>query len=1056
MSPIASPYLLRATAIDAQDDFWIRDGVHLRIHASSLLGAPVQPFVAWPLRTAHQVPPSLLDMRWTTEDGEILPAGTIDVAHTGTIRGAVLGTGGESQPSGWCYTIVDGEHGLQVEWLAPAVRPWGIPVLGVRREPAYAFGGIGLGHIRASGVGRIFDVTGLNVDSLPLENLGDPEILGLPVESSPWYAAAPGHDPLSDAKDRLLEGQVCRLGPPDSPGGAFPVLGNGADVDRVFGVLAPAQLDGWLDAAFRGPRAPAATLRTLAGTDPDRRADAHLNAWDAILTTAADPVIARYLGFASMVEPVHHDDGRPQIWLVAGQFALSSLVANRLAAAGITLDQVGHEHGFDAHIANLLAHLFPDASAVRDRLGGHSRPLDGGRWVFVTLYTLAVAAAGNPSDPPPAPPVAAARSAWNGGMGLGTWRQTLAIPGQPPAGSLGFARLEAGGPVPLNEQIKGYGAAALLANWSHVAPDPAARFDPIVVAAPGGAWTPPVITDSRTPEAMNPGAWRVWQSDEFGRWSEATDVSAPQPERPAPPAPAPEVSFTPQVAAGDGPASPGTLSIGIQLPAPGALPPGARPIAFVLMAVDGAQQNQAVAPGQVRADFTAAVASTTPGDSIVVNVSAVFQDVDGRLSLEGEVPREIFDPRPVIPNPTAPTLVWTGRLDPEGQAELSVTWPAPNRKAAYRVYLGDERRLAAALGIPEGVLRGTAQDPPHRLHGTRALAADVICAADRVQELADKGQFTLLNETPVSPDAHGVVIFPHRVPGGLRGVQLLRIVPVTPAGAEAPFGKCGLVPVAVPLEERPPAPTVEVHVEDGGVRVRVLAYGLDADALARFGHPGNGKPPEFRVRRGRGGVQDPVYMPVVKEGVLQPPPAGAEAGVPWTAEFVQDAAAVPAFVRHTWVAEVRFPPEPVQAEAIADPGPLAVRPLYGPFGEDVESRWSAPSLPASTTRVPAEAPPAPAPLAAEKHPDGTVVLRAGGLPAAHPKVLAPYQVAVWKQVAAAAGPQLTGEPPVLVAVSPGQEAVEHVDAAGDAVAFSVAVIDPVGRLGAIGQVDVTV
>jgi hypothetical protein len=234
----------------------------------------------------------------------------------------------------------------------------------------------------------------------------------------------------------------------------------------------------------------------------------------------------------------------------------------------------------------------------------------------------------------------------------------------------------------------------------------------------------------------------------------------------------------------------------------------------------------------------------------------------------------------------------------------------------------------------------------------------------------------------------------------------------------------------------------------------VLAFGLDTHTLAMFGYPGSGKAPQFRVRRSRGGVQDPVYMPVIQGGDLQPPPAGSPPGTPWSAEFVEDAAATPVFVRHTWVGEVRFPAEPVQAEAIADPGPLTVRPLFGPFGQDVDSRWSAPSLPASVTRVPATAPAAPGTLAVETEADGTVKLSVGDLPVGHPKAIAPYQVTVWKWVADPAGPRLSGEEPVLIDLLPGQQSVEHVDAAGDAVAFSVALTDPLGRLGAASQVQV--
>lgn len=1055
MNTFASPYLFRATAIDTLGDPWIVDGTHLRIHASSLLGAPVGPFVAWPLLESQGFHATPLDMRWTTVDGKVLDERPIDLAQTGPVRGAVLGVFQEPLPDGWCFLDVEASDDLRVEWLAPAVRPWGLPVLAVRqgRRP-YSFGGIGLGHIRISGFGEIHEVHGLNADQIPVEGLGEPVILNLPVQFSPWYAQFGGSDPFSDAKDRLLRGQRLRLGPPDSPDGVFPSLGAAEDFDRVFDHLKPEQLDDWLNAAFMGVTAPGSVLRSFPGTDPNRRADARVNAWDTILTMAADPVVARYLGFSTVLEPFHQTEGRPLIWLVAGQFAISSFVRARLAQAGNFPDEAGRERGVNAFVANKLAGLLP-LSSVRERIRSQSRPPDSGDWEFVTLCTLAVAVAQAPPEPPPAPSVVPARSQWNGGEGLGTWRQTLAMPGQPPAGSFGFARLGVGEPVSLHEQLPGYGASALLANWSRAVPNPASEFDMTLVGAGGGLlWMPPTLTDSRVPDNTNPGAWRMWQSDEFGRWSEATDQAASQPSRPVASAPAPELNFTPAISIGDAPASPGILNIRIDLPKPEALPPGARPIAAVEIEVDDTPQSQLVGPGQHQVGFSASANPTPPGGSRVVRVIARFRDTDGRASQEGEAQREVFDPRPLFPNPTAPILIWTGRLDPTGQAELSVTWPAPNPQAGYRVYLGDERRLAEALGISEGVLQGTELNPPHRLHHTRALAADKICERDRLLELGNKGLFTLLNETPVNPAGDGIVRFQHRLPGGLRGVQFLRIVPVTLAGAEAPFGKCGLVPVAIPLEDRPPVPALQIHTEEGGVRVRVLAYGLSAEALAPFGHPGNEKAPQFRVRRSRGSVQDPVYMPIVKEGLLEPPPVGAPAGTPWSAEFVEDTANTPAFVRHTWVAEVRFPPEPVQAEVLADPGPLAVRPLFGLFGQDADGHWSASSLPASTTCLPPNAPAAPATLTAEKQ-VGTVKLLVSDLPARHPKAIAPYEIAVWKKVATSDGLRLTGESPIILTILPDQQTVEHLDAAGDAVAFSVALIDPLGRMGAVGEVDVT-
>jgi hypothetical protein len=201
-----------------------------------------------------------------------------------------------------------------------------------------------------------------------------------------------------------------------------------------------------------------------------------------------------------------------------------------------------------------------------------------------------------------------------------------------------------------------------------------------------------------------------------------------------------------------------------------------------------------------------AAPALSPGASTTVTVTTRFRDSAGRVSLDGQARRRVFDPRPVAPNPT-------------GKAELALMWNAPSPLARYRVYLGDERRLANALQLT-----------PADLGSTRAARA-------KTGALADKGLFTLLTEQPLLPDADGVVRFQYQLPGGLSGVQFMRIVPVTGAGVEAPFATCGLVPVAVPFSEHPNAPTVRVIPVAGGVQVEVLAYGFTLETLAQYGYP---------------------------------------------------------------------------------------------------------------------------------------------------------------------------------------------------------------------------
>jgi hypothetical protein len=71
----------------------------------------------------------------------------------------------------------------------------------------------------------------------------------------------------------------------------------------------------------------------------------------------------------------------------------------------------------------------------------------------------------------------------------------------------------------------------------------------------------------------------------------------------------------------------------------------------------------------------------------------------------------------------------------------------------------------------------------------------------------DKHLFTFSGETS-GKSADGVIHYSTQILGSLHGLQFVRIVPTTRGGAEAPFARCGLVPVAIPGVDRPP-PLVE-------------------------------------------------------------------------------------------------------------------------------------------------------------------------------------------------------------------------------------------------------
>jgi hypothetical protein len=98
--------------------------------------------------------------------------------------------------------------------------------------------------------------------------------------------------------------------------------------------------------------------------------------------------------------------------------------------------------------------------------------------------------------------------------------------------------------------------------------------------------------------------------------------------------------------------------------------------------------------------------------------------------------------------------------------------------------------------------------------------------------------FTFLGATGGTTDADNMVHFSTRVPGGLRSVQFVRIVPLTAGGAETAFASCALVPVVVPGADRPQPPLVDaVTTPDGGLTLTVRASWTRSADAARSPRP---------------------------------------------------------------------------------------------------------------------------------------------------------------------------------------------------------------------------
>ena len=180
-------------------------------------------------------------------------------------------------------------------------------------------------------------------------------------------------------------------------------------------------------------------------------------------------------------------------------------------------------------------------------------------------------------------------------------------------------------------------------------------------------------------------------------------------------------------------------------------------------------------------------------------------------------------------------------------------------------------------------------------------------------------------------------------------------------------------------------------------------------------------------------------MPIVAEGDLQAGPDGT-----WRAEFVDGADAaqpIPPFVRQTYVAEVRYPPEPdlpPGVQPVADP--LAVAPAVPGAPAAAPSPWSEPSAPGSSVVVPADPPVVPAGVTFVVDPvaGGTITIPTP--PVAHPAGR-PFSALVVRE---GADGRLVTLPTVEIAAAP---AVVPDPGGAAATAYRVAIMDPLGRIG---------
>jgi hypothetical protein len=1006
---LARPSIFRARSVVVRDgeSERLRAGHHLRVKVSPWLGFPLHPFAAWRLPMPPE-PEGITKLQAKWRDGHGGPVEFLDDTHSVTVHDGqeLFGTiQPQNKDDPWVWVQFRATPGLRIDVLDDTVVGTEPRILMTRSRPPYVFGDASLTSFRVTGPGTISGVEGRAASSFSREQAqGKPhQTFGLPfeIEADPaasflayanWYA--PDRDPgpcrLSQALSRVHRGTSLRLNPPDDPTGSQPPVGSpsgwvSAEVERIRNLVAPQLVDPWLHDGFRDPnKAPVLAELRRPGPAPAKK-PLHVTApiTPSLFTMAVDPQIARYLGLATVIEVDDVDPDKAwtkieevNVWLVASRWAVQlhrrvRMLDETVAGAfpgilnpglasvplGAFLDTAA-PGGIDAALDAAF-----DMSWITGRLA--SVPFDpaDGPWSIVTLAAYAVAPAGAIFDAPDAFQLTAqGPGTWNADRdphhpGPDRWQQTISLGPRPARGMVGFVRTSPGPPVALHEFMPALG-------------QPTARALPLV---PNWASNHErVLTDRAIPPDPGGASWHVWQADEFGQWSAPAPLTLHQPPRPRPPAPVAELRYT--ALPDDGSSNqrvPGTIHLRLDVPDVAHSAPGALPIAQLHVTVDGVGQPPiAVSPGgHVERDFQPKPFGV--GQQRQIPVVATFVDSGNQSSPAQTVNCGVYDARAPDVIKTSPVVIWAGQPDATGRAELALKWPPRAGAARYHVYLGDVRRLAGdSIHLPESDVRAAAAKPIH----------------DRSSTFGDKHLFTFLGEAPAKVEGDNHVHYTTQIPGSLRGLQFVRIVPTSAGGAEAPFSDCGLVPVAVPGSDKPPPPAVGTTTDAAvGVTVTVRARGLRADLVAA----GAGKRPQYRLRRTRRAATDRAYVPALPDGPKKL--TGPDANGVWTASVPVLAADLDPFVRYRWFAEVRYPFEPpIPPDAAPEPVDGGVEPVWTSRGDPSPSVWSDLSLAAESLLIPPKPPQPPEAPTLTKQPDGSIQVEFAHLPVAAPDAIGPY------------------------------------------------------------------
>jgi hypothetical protein len=992
MGLFAPPDLFSSVAVAARGDADLPDGGHLRLMPAPALGFPLAPFDVFRIE-AFRVDVQVL---WRDAFGTVLEGPALDAAG-GILIGDIAPPNTQADELDIAVELV----GDGFEGSLSLLDRVGNRLVARRSRAPFIVGGPRVQRVRIEGRGHVTRLRTWRVDLQravePLLGRAPDAMLSLPIEGTrPWYAKGLGVGP---ATKQVARGAALRLQRPDQPDGPFDPLTRDDDVQRVsiHGPDLVMQCETMVGDIAQWPRTQ--HRKSHAAATPTRRQQfVDISISDTLLVHAMDPGLGRFLGLVGALDE-QSDGNQPLGYVSVGLFAYSTATQapdGRLVPASLGTPPPVVERIEELLVERHGAQPVIDALAVRyANVAGSALLLRLARLEVRPL--IAVAGLVPPPDPPslPSPLFGDARWLDGGGRPSETFGQQFLFP-LPPLGALvALGRLEGGTwttrhqtvelPAPANPSRR---ALAMLMGRSQAKPKIAGWKSALSSFMRRG-----LIADAPIP-ADDPGSstYRAAIADLFGRFGAPAQFVVPTPPRPGPPAPAPQ----PQVVldgpdgVGGPPASPGHVDLTVVVPSVAALAAGSLDIASLELSFDGgAPLSTALAPIPAGTSKTVSASFTLPalevGTTGRSSVTAKFKDTAGVESQPVSVAVAYADRRRPLVIPTGLGLFWTSRPGPSPDVELKLVWPGA-AGTRYRVYVADQKGLAIA-------------------GASRADVAVEGGQRDRAHTLGGRDRFRLLTEPPLETIG-GQVLLNEHLPRALTTVQFLRVVPLTAQGREAEFDNCGVVPVAIPSDRTPPPPRVHVAVdpETRVATVTIEGVGLDLVEL-KESEPGlfteppaaDAVAPEFRLRRASGLVNDPVFAREIARGPLAIARDGA--AITFVTE-VEDPTALAPYIRYSYWAEVRMPPERRLARGIVElPPPGGVAPVLPSQSADNPRAFSAVSAPASAIHLP------PLPIPTLGGAVASVVAIAGTTAAAltapatpsAPRAIGSYRLRIWEQ-----------------------------------------------------------